>query len=280
MMRTILIPVDFSETSSNALKYATELIKDIDVERIILLKVFYKSVYEQFLPTADFIQLSDADIAHERAILNDQLRTLTDKIMKTCKPSVSIQKVISDLPLLRAIHEIITAERPDLLLIGSDHPQEQQESYIGQQVIGIAKTSPVPVLIIPAGATYKKINQALLPCDFARVSRLNLLNGMKSPLNWFHPQLLVLNIDPKQQHLLHRATHENALQEVLEGYNYKLYYSQDEHTVSGILNFALHNEVQLIIALPGKYSFFYQLTHSSTTEALALNSQEPVLILK
>ena len=279
-MSTILIPVDFSETSSNALKYATELIKDIDIERIILLKVFYKSVYEQFLPTADFIQLSDADMRHERNMLNEQLNTLTENILKICDPAVSIQKVISDLPLIRAIHEIITTEHPDLLLIGSDSPQEQQESYIGQQVIGIAKTSPIPVLIIPAGGTYKKIRQALLPCDFARVSRLKLLKGLQCPLDWFHPQLLVVHIDPKQKHLLHEKEHENVLQEVLEGYNYKVYYTEDQHTVSGILNFASGKDVQLIIALPGKYSFFYQLTHSSTTEALALNSSEPVMILK
>jgi len=280
MMKTILIPVDFSETSSNALKYATALIKDMEVERIILLKVFYKSVYEQFLPTADFIQLSDEDIKNERNILNEQLKTLTESILKTCNPSVSIQKVMSDLPLLRAIHEIIVAEHPDLLLIGSDHPQEQQESYIGQQVIGIAKTSPIPVLIIPAGGTYKKIKQVLLPCDFAAVSRLNLLKALQRPLDWFRPELLVLNIDPKQKHLKHGEEHENVLQEVLEGYHYKVYYTEDQHTVSGILNFALNNDVQLIMALPGKYSFFYQLTHSSTTAALALNSREPVMILK
>ena len=85
-MKTILIPVDFSDTSTNALKYATELIKDIPVEKIILLKSFYKSVYEQLLPSADFIQLSTEDIWLERNEVNEQLRSLTDSILKKCNP--------------------------------------------------------------------------------------------------------------------------------------------------------------------------------------------------
>jgi hypothetical protein len=36
----------------------------------------------------------------------------------------------------------------------------------------------------------------------------------------------------------------------------------------------------MIIALPGKYSFFYNLTHKSITQAIALNAARPVLILK
>jgi hypothetical protein len=39
-MKTILIPVDFSETSSSALKYTLGLIKDLKVGKIILLKTF------------------------------------------------------------------------------------------------------------------------------------------------------------------------------------------------------------------------------------------------
>lgn len=279
-MKTILIPVDFSETSANALEYAIEMIKDIEVDRIVLLKTFYKSVYEQILPSADFIQLSAEDVLAEREQINEQLRTLTERLLKKCNPAVKVQTAVSELPLLRSIHQSIGNVHPDLVIVGGDDPSLQEESYIGQYVIAIAKTSPVPVLIIPSNVKYKKIEHALIPCDFATVSRLSILKGLQSPLAWLHPSLMVLNIDPKQKHISHEEEHVGMLKELLEDYAYKIYYSEDQDTVNGILKFARTNDVQLITALPGKYSFFYKLTHSSTTEALAMNANEPVLILK
>jgi len=280
-MKTILIPVDFSDTSTNALKYATEFIKDIPVEKIILLKSFYKSVYEQLLPSADFVQLSTEDIKLQRNEVNEQLKSLTNSILKKCNPSTEIQTVISELPLLRAIHQLIAEENPSLLIVGSDNSMEQQkESYIGQQVIGIAKTSPVPVLIVPADASYHKIDRALVPCDFSAVSRLSLLNGKNNPIDWAHPKLLVLNIDPRHKHLLHENDHITALKDQLAGYDFEIYYTSDENIADGILKFARENDVQLITALPGKYSFFYKFTHRSTTNALAQDSNHPILILK
>lgn len=279
-MKTILIPVDFSETSANALKYAAALIEDIAVERVILLKSFYKSVYEQLLPSPDYIQLSTEDIQAERNEINEQLKSLTESLMKKCRPAVKIETAISEIPLLRSIHQLIADERPDLLIIGCDNPAEQSKSYISQHVISIARTSPVPVMIIPAEVTYQKISRVLVPCDFATVSRLGILKGLHSPLAWFHPELMVLNIDPKQRHISHEEEHAGMLKELLEDYDYRIYYADDQNTVDGILKFAGVNQVQMITALPGKYSFFYKFTHSSTTEALAVNTGKPVLILK
>ena len=280
-MKTILIPVDFSDTSTNALKYATELIKDIPVENIVLLKSFYKSVYEQLLPSADFIQLSTEDICLERNEINEQLRILTDTLVKKCNPSIRIQTVISELPLLRAIHQLIAEKKPDLLIVGSDNCViQQKESYIGRHVIGIAKTSPVPVLIVPADASYRKIERALVPCDFSAVSRLSLLQGKNNPIDWAHPKLMVLNIDPQLKHLSHENDHITFLKDQLAGYDFEIYYTGDEKVVDGILKFARANDVQLITALPGKYSFFYKFTHRSTTDALAQDSNHPILILK
>ncbi len=279
-MKTILIPVDFSETSENALKYAAELVKNIAADRIILLKSFYKSIYEQVLPSADFIQLSAEDIQEERNEINKKLNTLTSNLLTQCNPSIKVQTAVSELPLLRSIHQLIADEHPDLLIIGSDSSGQGIESYIGQQIVAIAKTSPVPVLIVPANAKYQKISRVLVPCDFTTVSRLSILNGLDSPLGWLHPELMVLNIDPLQKHISHEDEHANVLKALLEGYTYSIHYAEDKNTVHGILKFAEDNQVQIITALPGKYSFFYKFTHSSTTEAIALNALKPVLILK
>jgi nucleotide-binding universal stress UspA family protein len=279
-MKTILIPVDFSETSSNALKYTLGLIKDLQVGKIILLKTFYKSFYEQILPSADFVQISAEDIQNERAAVELQLNALRDELQKDYMPTVDIQVATTEFPLLRSIVDLIAESRPDLLLLGSDGANASVESYIGQLILPIAKASSVPVLIIPKGVEYRKISNTLVPCDFTKISRLAVIQSLDSPLAWLHPKLVILNINASKNQAIEEKENLNSLKSLLEGYEYQVHTAEDRNPVHGILNFAEQNEIQMITALPGKYSFFYNLTHESTTEALASNAQHPVLILK
>ena len=85
-------------------------------------------------------------------------------------------------------------------MIGSDNSPNENDSYIGEQLIAIAKTSSIPVYIIPCCVTYEKIEKALVPCDFDAISRLSALQGFRDPKKWLHPELMILNVDPKQKH--------------------------------------------------------------------------------
>jgi nucleotide-binding universal stress UspA family protein len=268
-MKTLLIPIDFSDTSANTLKYAVEFSKDAAVERIILLNTYYVSLYEQLLPSADFVQLSADGMQEERRKIEERVKSIGHKLAKKCDPSVQIETVVSELTLLRAIHQLVEEEQPYMLMIGSDNHLD--ESYIGEQVIAIAKTSAIPVFIVPVSAKYQQIKLALVPCDFAAVS-LDLLKRLHSLYQRLHPELMILNIDPSQDRFEKEAENSEALKEILQSYTYKVYYPEDRDTVSGMLDFAKERKAQLIIALPGSHSFFYNLTHRSIIDALALNS--------
>jgi len=279
-MKTLLIPVNFSGSSENIIQYAADFSCDIRVERIILLKSFYVSVYAQLLPSADFVQLSAEEIDGERQQEVDKLKTLGHQLLRKCLPTIKIETAISELPLLRAVHQVLADEHADLVMIGTDKALYENDEYISEQIIAIAKTSPRPVIIVPNHIHYKKISEALVPCDFAAISRLNALKSYNDPTKWLHPKLLLLNVDAKQKHDEDDPKLANGLKDLMEGYEYKVYYSEDKDTVHGILDFARKHNPQLIIALPGKYSFFYNLAHRSITKALALNSDRAVLILK
>ena len=279
-MKTLLIPVDFSGTTENVIKYAAGFSCDTHVERIILLKSYYVSVYEEILPSPDFVQLSAEDIDEERQKAESNLKVLSKELLKKCIPNIKIDTIVSDLPLIRAIHQVIADEHPNRLMIGSDNNPDENDSYIGEQLIAIAKTSSIPVYIIPCCVTYQKIEKALVPCDFDAIARLSALQGFRDPKKWLHPELMILNVNPKQKHQVNNDQPTPGLVESLEGYDYTVYHSDDKDIVHGIFDFAQTHDPQLIIALPGKYSFFYNLTHRSITNALALNATRPVLILK
>jgi hypothetical protein len=279
-MKTLLIPVDFSESTENVIKYAAGFSCDTHVDRIILLRSYYVSMYAQLLPSADFVQLSADDINAERQKVEANLKHLSHELYRKCMPTIKIETALSDQPLVRAIHNLIAQENPSIVLIGSDEVPYENDSYIGEQIIAIAKTSPVPVLIVPGHVQYQKIETALVPCDFGAISRLSALQNFRDPKKWLHPHLMVLNVDGKQKYKEDDKQLTDGLMRLLEGYDFKVYHSHDNDIVHGIFSFAREHNPQMIVALPGKYSFFYNLTHRNITKALALNAQRPVLILK
>jgi nucleotide-binding universal stress UspA family protein len=280
-MKTILIPVDLIGETDNVLKYTAEFAGELKVHHIILLKSYYVSVYEQILPTPDFIQVSNDEVASHRQTLENELTALGKRMLKDCCEDIKVETVFSSLPLLRAVHNTLVEKEVNLVVVGSDSTTHEPGSYMGEQIIGIAKTSPVPVMVVPHNVSFQKIEEVLVPCDFSAISRLSALQGFHSRQRWVHPHLMLLNVDPKNKHAdtTDQQVSQN-LKEMLEGYQYDVYHSHDKETVHGILSFARQHQVQMIIALPGKYSFFYNLTHKSITHAIALNAARPVLILK
>ncbi|GLU55494.1 universal stress protein [Dyadobacter frigoris] len=273
-MKTILIPVDFSNTSSNALQFIADLNQDIDIEKIILLKTHYVSIYSSIIPSG-YGQSNAEYILQERTETEEKLNATGQELLKKCKNGVKVEIAVSDLPILRAVHEMIRDQGPTLLLLGSDASDD--ESPIGEYVIEIAQISTIPVLIIPSASKYKKVERVLVPCGPGAIPQLPRLNRLRQILP--NPELVILNVDHK--HTGDDGNYQAQIKEMLGDFSYKVFYAQEKNIAKGILDFAKESkDIQLIVALPGKYSFFYNLTHQNITEAITLNAKTPVLIFK
>ncbi|MDR3716014.1 MAG: universal stress protein [Puia sp.] len=284
-MKTLLIPVDFSPSSDNAVRYAAQLsgAPANKIGRIILLHSYFVSIYEQILPSPDLIQVGEEEVLEKRKQVKDRLARLAREIFADLPPDIAIEQVCSALPLIRAILQQEKDKKPDLLILGSSENGDPAAGNIAAQLIWITKASPVPVLIVPPHTSYAVTNRVLLPCDFRTLSNTDPLKSLAASHDWIKKDLLVLNVDPD----LKRAQPDEKFRAVSERLNtwlkeipHEIYYSDEPDILRGILGFAEEKQVDLVIALPGKHSFFYALTHKSITDALSVNAQKPVLILK
>lgn len=282
-MKKILIPIDFTRSSNNAIAYAVALSKNNPIKQIILVVNVYITEFEQLLPTADFIQFAVDKAQALNGQLSTQFENLKASVLKKLDPGVRVSFILSKMPLLPSLRELIKQEKPDLLLIGSDHAGATEESYISNHLIKIAKVSTVPVLIIPALSRYQEVQKALVPFDLGNFASLSLIQRLNHIQNWPHPKLLLLNVDATQQVLFKDDVTCKVVEQIstrLQNYQYKFYYSVEKDVLKSVNHFCYKNDLQLIIALPGKHSFLYNLTHRNITKGLARNNYKPVLILK
>ncbi len=282
-MKTLLVPVDFTAASENAVNFAAEWSRKYLYERIILLRSLYTSMYEGVIMSGEFSNVDQDFLNHSRMQEREQLNELCKRLDKKTGPGITVQTALTELPLVRSVIEVIREEQPVMVLLGSSRENSNNESLVAGNVISIAKISPVRVLIVPGHYVYEPIKNVLVPCDFNAVESLNKVNTLHASVQWRDVQLMVLNVDAKHRHLnpdeKFKAA-EAGLHGYLKNFQHQIYYVEDKNVINGILGFTRSNKVELLFALPGKYSFLYTLTHKSISEALYRNTKIPVMILK
>ncbi|HLL42176.1 MAG TPA: universal stress protein [Segetibacter sp.] len=281
-MKTLLVPVDFTATSENAVNFAIEWCRTYEYERIILLKTFYDSIFEGLIVSAEYSNVNEEYINRQREDDREQLDALCKSVADRLS-GVKVMTAVSEFPLLRGIFEIFQNEKPDLIIVGSDNYSYSSGSIISGNVISIAKTSPIRVLVVPAEYTYQPVQQVLLPYNLNMLKDLEKLNSLQSSPEWNNLKLLVLNIDTNQRIIKVPEKYneaEDKFQNLLKNFEHEIYYTTDKNLINSIANFTKEHTVQLIIALPRKHSFLYRLTHQSISEAIYRNAKQPVLILK
>ena len=282
-MKTLLIPVDFTDTSDNAVTFAAEWCKRYRYERVILLRTFYDNVFDHIVLSAEYAPVSQEYRQQERQETLERLESLSERLNVLLGENFQVDTMVSEVPLLRAILSTIKEEQPEMLLVGSDNYSYSSGSFIAGNLIAIVKASPIRVLIVPAGYTYKPVETALVPTDYNIMDVLDKFNQLETSPLWSDTKLLVLNVDAKERYLHPDEAFikkESALHEYLKNFNHEIHYSNDKNIMNGILHFTQTHDVQIIVALRGKRSFLYYLTHKSISEAIYRNAKEPVLILK
>jgi nucleotide-binding universal stress UspA family protein len=278
-MKTLLVPVDFTKSSYNAIDFAAEWAQKYLYERIILLRSFYSSMYENMIMSADFSNVNEEYLNRKRENERKMLNELCKELDKKTGDGITVQTAVTELPLIRSIIEVIKTEKPELVLLGSDPAIANNESFVAGNIIAVAKLSPVRVLIVPNGYHYQEIKKALVPVDFNTVHSLNRIDHLRTSPRWHGVELMVLNVDAAHATDKLKET-ENNLHDFLKNFKHTIYYENDKNVINGILNWSRLKEVQLIIALPGVHSFLYSLTHKSVSEALYRKGPVPVMILK
>jgi nucleotide-binding universal stress UspA family protein len=282
-MKTLLIPVDFTPTSANALDFAVEWCKKYEYERIILLKTFYDSMYENLMVSAEYNNVNQEYLNQQRQDARKELHQLCKTVAAEVGDAVKVMTAVSEFPLLRGIFEIIQNESPDLIIVGSDNYNYSSGSIIAGNVISIAKASSVRVLVVPANYKYRPVEKVLLPYNLNMLRDLHKVHSLPTPPQSPDVKLLVLNLDTNQQAIKvpeKAVVAEDPFDNLLKNFEHEIFYTTNSNIINGISDFTKSHDVQLILALPGKHSFLYNLTHKSTSEAIYRNAKQPVLILK
>lgn len=276
-MKTIIVPVDFSEYSEYALKAAVMLSKKTAVEILALHMLDIQS--DSMSESPSYLQEKSAflyQIAKKR---------FKNFLKKDYLEGVNIKPIIKHFKVFSEVNEIAKEENADLIIMGSHGATGLKELFVGSNTEKVIRFSEVPVLVIKDDLTDFNFNEVVFATDFSKES-VNTYIKAKSIVEEFAGNMHVLYVNTPYTDFKTTYEMENMAADFFvtaEGNTEKMKevtFVCDKDVENGILNFSNSLGADLIAVSTHARKGFSHFFEGSISEDIANHASLPILTLR
>lgn len=269
-MKSFLVPVDFSDTSLNAAKYAIALTKSIEGCRIVLYHVYSKIS----LATLSSHEEGSRMQVSQKA-LNDIIPQLNPEITQT------IETVAEEGSFVENVIDYALGHGIDMIIMGITGSSRIKQVFMGTNTLNVVRHTPCPVMIIPAEATFDGLKHVALMSDFDDVARTTPFVPIDRLLTTFRPALDIINVN--EDHYVELSEKDQIERESMElrlgKYNPKFSFLRSFDVLDGINTYVESRNIDALITIPRRHGFLKQLFKTSHTKRLAYHSTVPIIAI-
>ena len=157
-MKTIIVPVDFSEQSEFALKTAASLAKRHDSEIIVL-----------HMLELNYAMISSSEAYHPEQtvfLIKAAEKRLGEFLDKDYLEGIKVTPVIKHYKVFSEVNEVAEAHNADLVVMGSHGTDGLQEIFFGSNAEKVVRNSEIPVLVVKEELPDFSIDTFVFACDF------------------------------------------------------------------------------------------------------------------
>lgn len=272
-MKNILVPIDFSNHSQNALEVAATLSKRFDAQLILFHMI---GISESVLSKSELEEQEEAK--YYLTLARNRLSSFIDQPYLT---GLTIKTIIQNLKDFSEVAEVAQEKEVDLIVMGSHGTSGLKSFFVGSNTEKVVRTSHIPVLVIKKKRTSFNINHILFATNLEKESIVayqkvaDFAEKMQAKLTMVHINTIGATFRSNAQ--IHEKV--ETFQEIL-GEKVPVQIYNDYSVEEGIYNFAKTLNIDLV-AIPthgrkGLAHFFL----GSIGESLANTAELPVLTQK
>ncbi|MCG8387202.1 MAG: universal stress protein [Cytophagales bacterium] len=258
MFHKILVPVDFSSCSINALTLASNFAKDHKIS-ITVLNIF---------------SLADAPSGFDSNAEKDFMKNLYDLEEKI--PSLKEVDRKFEVEFGLAADVVVDKSNDyDLIIMGTRGKHDVIDRLIGSVSLRVIENAKVPVLVIPGVVKAISFAKIVFAADFKKIKHMSVLDSLRELALAYDSELHLLNVNESPEYLTEAQGEEAmALHQFFKDVNHAFFFSRNKDIEEGILSYTNEKSINVLALMPRKHSFLKSLFHRSTTGdvAMRLNS--------
>jgi nucleotide-binding universal stress UspA family protein len=273
-MNNVIVPIDFSETSKNAARYAAHISTLIPDAHLILYNVFDTLEYgsdssplgtegEEDASRKEIVELALASVETEiSGITNARISLVADEGHR----------------FLDTLEEYVKKNNIQLIVMGITGATRLSQVIMGSNALNIVKRAIAPTIIVPPDAQSQSAKNVLMLTDFKDIENTIPIPTVKSVLDLFKPNLYIVNVDHEHyvQVTDEYKTERAKLETQLSEYKPEFYFIRLFDFVEATNQFVSDYKIDLILTFPRKHSFLSSMFKTSSTKELAYHSHVPI----
>lgn len=273
-MKTILVPVDFSDVSEKALEYAISLNKYLK-GKILLFHTYLIPVPATDIP---LIAISEDEI-HKSALKSvNQLK----KKYADLHPDMQFEtRVISGFPETEIIKQE-KAHKCDLVVMGTHGATGLREYLVGTNTAAVAEDSVCPVISVPEKLTIKRTEKIVFAANYGSDDFMNI-SGIIHFAKQLDAEVVLLHIASKEiDNTFEFAELEGFYQQVKKENNFEritFKLLEDDDVSHGLLTYLDEINADMLAMNMRNRSFLQKIFTRSLTKKMAYHSQIPVMVI-
>lgn len=267
-MRCLLVPVDHTEISTNAARYAADLALAIDAD-IHLLHVVAVPVTPAEIPAGFLYEQLEKDGATVLKWLYDELRARTKE-----QVTITTRQEIGGVAYV--IAQRCKQLQPFAVVMGA--PQGSFWRAIGgSPAIDAARHLPYPVLVVPANATFHRIGRIVLAAEPDKIDTglPVTIAFLKQLRDLFAARFDVINVEINNNGGGKKFPESYHWKEALSEIYPELHFLQAADLSEGINQYLGKTGSDWLMVFPQKHPWLE--FHKSRSARLVAHSQVPVL---
>lgn len=271
-MKTLLVPVDFSESAFNALRYAYHLAL-ANHSRLVLLNC-YQIPAGQGNVMIDFKDILERDSINGLQDFQERVQ-----ILFGITP-VEIQTESFYGFLYEGVDTMLKKYSVDLVVMGTNGATHFMSKIFGTNTSQLLRRISTPILAVPVGAEWHGWHHTIFASDFLNDNSSIVFSKFKRLINGMKLTIDVLHVIDKTESRISYDKIESKFIADSERANLEFHYEPAENAVDGILKYTSSHPCDLLVMLRHKHGFVEELFSTSATRKLALHSKNPVLLLQ
>ena len=274
-MKKILVPVDLSTESENALDLAVQIARKSDAQ-IILLHVLDETVGQSFntVGEIDFTDSSSLHNVYVIELLNKTKNDLRELKEREAYTGVNITEHIRVGGVYQRISESIVSEQVDLIVMGSKGSSGIEELLIGSNTEKVIRHAKCPVLTVKEKTDLSGVKKLLFASDLF-TEQHDLIDKLKQFVALLDLELTIAKINTHHNWLSNKEV-LNQLEEFskkhhLDGSKLQVY--DDGYIEDGIIRLAEMEKADIIAMGTHGRTGIAHIIAGSETENLANHSK-------
>jgi len=257
-MKDYIIPVDFSETSLNAVRYTADMLGGKPDSHVILYNMFKHE--DDGVTAGSYLESLKAEL-EQKGVTNVELVKELGTDLIDCLGRLAYQKAA------------------ELIVMGITEKGEWRQILLGSNTVRMAEQSVCPVMIVPQTAKYNGVNNIALTSDFKNVMETTPVLAIRTILEVFDAKLHIINVDHEhyvsltEEYLGERA----KMQKLFADFNPEFYFIGINDFYEAVEEFVKARNIDMLVIIPKNHKFINSVFSTSHTKKLAFHSSVPIL---